>query len=65
MKNTHRRTADGKIVQKPEAIIYYNHKMGGVDNIDQQLHSLQLTSHEEDIQMVSKDLLQNVDDGSY
>ena len=42
MKNTHRRTADGEIVQKPEAIMYYNHKMGGVDNIDQQLHSMQV-----------------------
>ena len=42
MKDTHRRNAAGELVQKPEAILYYNHKMGGVDQIDQQLHSMQV-----------------------
>ena len=42
MKDTARRNFEGNIVQKPEAIIYYNRKMGGVDTIDQQLHSVQI-----------------------
>ena len=40
MKNTSRRDHEGNIIQKPEAIIYYNHNMGGVDKIDQQLHCI-------------------------
>ena len=42
MINTHRVDADGNAVQKPDAIIYYNQKMGGVDNVDQQLHGIQV-----------------------
>ena len=41
MKDTPRQNFEGN-VQKPEAIIYYNHKMGGIDTIDQQLHSIQI-----------------------
>ena len=40
MKNTSRTDHEGNIIQKPEAIIYYNHNMGGVDKIDQQLHCI-------------------------
>ena len=40
MKNTGRRDHEGNVIQKPEAIIYYNKNMGGVDKIDQQLHSI-------------------------
>ena len=40
MKNTSRRDHEGNVIQKPEAIIYYNHNMGGVDKIDQQLHCI-------------------------
>ena len=42
MKDTPRWNVEGNIVQKPEAITYYNQKMGGVDTIDQQLHSVQV-----------------------
>lgn len=42
MMNTTRVNAEGNIVQKPEAIMYYNKNMGGVDGIDQQLHSVQI-----------------------
>ena len=42
MKDTTRTNADGQAIQKPESIIYYNQKMGGVDNIDQQLHNIQV-----------------------
>ena len=35
--NTNRRDKDGNIIQKPTSIIAYNHNMGGVDRIDQQL----------------------------
>ena len=40
MKNTAKRDHEGNIIQKPEAIIYYNHNMGRVDRMDQQLHSI-------------------------
>ena len=39
MKNTEWDT-DGNVIQKPTSIIDYNHKMGGVDLVDQQLDSL-------------------------
>ena len=42
MKNTGRRDHEGNVIQKPEAIIYYNKNMGGVDKIDQQLHSVSI-----------------------
>ena len=42
MQNTTRRDAEGNIVQKPEAILYYNRKMGGVDTMDQQLHGIRM-----------------------
>ena len=35
--NINRRDSDGNIIQKPTSIIVYNHNMGGVDRIDQQL----------------------------
>ena len=35
MQNTTSRDAEGNIVQKPDAILYYNRKMGGVDTMDQ------------------------------
>ena len=37
MKNTSKADHNGNIIQKPDAIIYYNKNMGGVDKIDQQL----------------------------
>ena len=40
MKDTPRQNFEGNVVQKSEAIIYYNHKMGGIDTIDQQQHSI-------------------------
>ena len=42
MKNTTNRDAQANVVQKPEAIVYYNQKMGGVGKIDQQLHGIQV-----------------------
>ena len=39
MKNTSKTDHDGNIIQKSDAIIYYNKNMGGVDKIDQQLDS--------------------------
>ena len=42
MKNTANGDAQGNIVQKPEAILYYNKKMGGVDKIDEKLQSIQV-----------------------
>ena len=42
MKNTSKTDHDGKIIQKPDAIIYYNKNMGGVDKIDQQLDSINI-----------------------
>ena len=40
MKNTNRVDTDGNVIQKPTIIIDYNHNMGGVDLVDQQLDSL-------------------------
>ena len=42
MKNTSKTDHDGNIIQKPDAIIYYNKNMGGVDKIDQQLDSINI-----------------------
>ena len=41
MKDTANRDGQGNVVQKPEAILYDN-KMEGVDEIDLQLHSIQV-----------------------
>ena len=40
MKNTNRVDTDGNVIQKTTSIIDYNHNMGGVDLVDQQLDSL-------------------------
>ena len=40
MRNTNRVDTDGNAIQKPTSIIDYNHNMGGVDLVDQQLDSL-------------------------
>ena len=40
MKNTNRVDTDGNVIQKQTSIIDYNHNMGGVDLVDQQLDSL-------------------------
>ena len=40
MKNTNRLDTDGNAIQNPGCIIDYNHNMGGVDLVDQQLDSL-------------------------
>ena len=37
---TARRDRDGNLVQKPTSIISYNHNMGGVDLMDQQLEGI-------------------------
>ena len=42
MKNTNRVDTDGNVIQKPTSIIDYNHNMGGVDLVDQQLDSLHI-----------------------
>ena len=42
MKNTSKADHDDNIIQKPDAIIYYNKNMGGVDKIDQQLDSINI-----------------------
>ena len=42
MKNTNRVDTDGKVIQKPTSIIDYNHNMGGVNLVDQQLDSLDI-----------------------
>lgn len=42
MMNTNSKDADGNIIKKPEAIVYYNHNMGGIDRMDQQLHGIQV-----------------------
>ena len=39
MRNTAVRDQEGNAVQKPACILSYNTKMGGVDIVDQQLHS--------------------------
>ena len=40
MGNTSKRDRDGNIIQKPRSIISYNHNMGGIDLMDQQLEGL-------------------------
>ena len=40
MGNTAKRDRDGNIIQKPMSIISYNHNMGGVDLMDQQLEGI-------------------------
>ena len=40
---------------KPEAIVYYNTNMGGVDRIDQQLHGIQVLR--KNLQVVPEDIL--------
>ena len=42
MGNTSKRDRDGNIVQKPTSIIAYNHNMGGVDIMDQQLDAYEV-----------------------
>ena len=42
MKNISKTDHDGDIIQKPDAIIYYNKNMGGVHKIDQQLDSINI-----------------------
>ena len=42
MVNTSKVDGQGNIVRKPEAIVYYNTNMGGVDRMDQQLHDTQV-----------------------
>ena len=38
--NTNRRDRDGNVIQKPTCINSYNHNMGGVDLMDQQLDDI-------------------------
>ena len=40
MGQTRKRDKDGNVVQKPTGIISYNHNMGGVDMMDQQLEGI-------------------------
>ena len=40
LKNTNRVDTDGNVIQKPTSIIDYNHNIGGVDLVNQQLGSL-------------------------
>jgi hypothetical protein len=40
MKNSGTTGRDGSVVMKPTCIIDYNHNMGGVDMVDQQLHTM-------------------------
>ena len=42
MVNTSKADGQGNIVRKPEASVYFNTNMGGVDRMDQQLHSIQV-----------------------
>ena len=42
MVNTFKIDGQTNIVRKPEAIVYYNTNMGGVDRMDQQLHGIQV-----------------------
>ena len=42
MGNTNKRDREGNIVQKPTCIISYNHNMGGVDMMDQQLDGIEV-----------------------
>ena len=40
MGHTNKKDKDGKIITKPTCIISYNHNMGGVDMMDQQLDAI-------------------------
>ena len=40
IKNTNTRDAQGNVIKKPTCVMSYNVKMGGVDHVDQQLHSV-------------------------
>ena len=40
MGHTNKRDKDGNIIQKPTCINAYNHSMGGVDLMDQQLNGI-------------------------
>ena len=40
LKNTNRMNTDGNVIQKPTSIIDYNHNMGSVDLVNQELDSL-------------------------
>ena len=42
MVNTSKVDGQGNIVRKPEAIVYYNTNMGGVNRMDQQLCDIQV-----------------------
>ena len=42
MKNNSRVDVDGNVIKKPEAVMYYNKHMGGIDMIDQQLQGIQV-----------------------
>ena len=42
MGNTSKKDRDGNIVQKPMSVIAYNHNMGGVDIMDQQLDAYEV-----------------------
>ena len=42
MKNTFKTDRDGNIIWKPDAIVYCNKNMGGVDKIDPQLDSINI-----------------------
>ena len=42
MEDITKKDRDGNIIQKPTSIISYNHKMGGVDLVDQQLDALHI-----------------------
>jgi hypothetical protein len=39
MGDTKKKDKDGNVIKKPLMIIDYNHHMGGVDEVDQQLHA--------------------------
>ena len=42
MRNTNRMDRDGNAIQKPKCVIDYNHNMGGVDLVDEELDSLDI-----------------------
>lgn len=54
MVNTSKVDGQGNIVRKPEAIVYYNTNMGGVDRMDQQLHGIQVLRKK--LQVVPEDI---------
>ena len=53
IKNTNRVDTGVNVIQKPTCIIDYNHNMGGVDLVDQQLDSLDVLKM---VQMVQEAL---------